>query len=60
MIENARHGQRVRVEMELSKEKYNERSEERGRRKLKMSLMLPKQDLLMYVESARDLKREVA
>jgi len=60
VIENARRsGQRVGVEMELGKEKYNGRSEERGRRrdgetgtasKSKTSLMLLRQDMPIYVE----------
>ena len=55
MIENARRGsQRVGVAMELEKEKYDERSEEQGRRrdgetgdarKSKTSLVLQRQGL---------------
>ncbi len=60
MIENARHGgQRVGVAMELEKEEYNERSEERGRcrdgeteaaSKSKTSLALPRQGIVEGAE----------
>jgi hypothetical protein len=54
MVENARRGQRVGLETELEKETYNERSEERGRRrdgetgtasKSKTSLAFPTQGM---------------
>jgi len=71
MIENARRsGQRAGVETELGKEKHNERSEERGRRrdgetgtagKSKTSLALPRQGMAIYVEGQkRDRMQETS
>jgi len=58
VIENARRGgQWVGVAMELEREKYDERNEERGRhrdgetgdaRKMKTSLALPRHNMPIY------------
>ena len=63
MVENAwRGGQRIGVEMELGKEKHNERSEERERRrdgeietagKSKTNLALPRQCMPICVEGRK-------
>ena len=63
MVENARPGdQRGMVEMELEKEKHNERGEERGWRKdgetgtvskLNTSLALPGGGMPVYVEGGK-------
>ena len=63
MIENVRRGgQRVGVAMELEKGRYDERNEERGRRrdgetgdarKSKTSLALPRQGMSIYVEGRK-------